>query len=397
MVRFFENTHILYRKEFEAKLSRMASQGYFLKPVKKIFHRYHKAEPEDLDFRVIFQELPFPPDNSRDDFIAECQKKGWDHVLSYPKYIIFRKRKGEEIPEIIDDPKEEYDGVKKKVMIGTAINMVIAVVLLVLFIALFVRDTSFYRMASGYSDFPSLFLIFIFLVNMNYFIHGTWFIFKNRKRAVEGKELIYPKSNIFITSDILPLAMINLVLWDYYRHSGMPILAIALFLMTFIAIVTAVNFIWNKKNIMLYRYESFIDISRIAAIILLFIVLFASANSMDFRTGYEVPKEALRLSDFGIQSETEIFISSKGSNILIKDYITYSEDINLKDETFPDRIRVEIREARADWIAKKFISGQISFNDSNAALSVTEVTSDYLGADRAYYLQSDKKIGRAHV
>lgn len=373
MRNYIVNTNIIYRKDLEEKLARMAGKGYVLKDVKYNTFGYEKSEPKDLDYRVMYPDSDTKT-GYREHFISECEKKGWELSAANNKLAVFQKRKSDHAEELYGDPQTEYATAMKKVRLENTSGVFLIAIQLLMFVLILKRGGLQYIFVR--SNLSAMISITAIVLATQLFaeVHDrVKFWLSNRKRVKSGGGVKYVSStfNSLIRALIFPIAALAAAL---NVNMSLPIKAMFILM---VAVLFALVYFTDETS----RKRELSSVAILPLYIFLFGMLLYGGSQSDMT----VPDNALRARDLGYISETSLSIYERDKTIFMDGSYHYSEVMGNGDFL----IEVEMYEMKNKWSADVMYKGLSEEWFRYRGNIDRDALFDAPDADKAKYLYSE--------
>lgn len=203
-----------------AHLENMAQAGWALRETGSLFWTYEKMEPTARIYGTTFfpdaSEMDVTPTATQAEFLAYCQKAGWQYVTQWKNMQIFQTTAENPIPLETDETLRLK--ITHKAMKKTLLSNHLILGFLFLMMVFFSRESLLLWM---------LYLLLACYLFGSCFAYGRWY--KQSLRAVEagGNSLSVGKKGRFLAKGLYLLAGF-MVLWTFFQgDSSQPSASLA--------------------------------------------------------------------------------------------------------------------------------------------------------------------------
>jgi hypothetical protein len=412
----FSFASVMDYKNTEKYFEKMAAKGWMLYEIGKMFYKFKKIEPSELDFNVslLYENTPYdyPDDRPYKDYEDLCRESGWKPCFRNNIYQIFYKEKDVDAMPIHTDSSEEYRIVKSIYLKTEASSVLVFAYLMFMGVNSFSRF-NYEDLLSNLSIFSLVFPFFAGIMFLTMIVpSGIWLVV-NRRNAREGRELyffsektIFAKRAIYNISMILYTFLLLIGIFGSFSDGYVMLVAFTPVVLGGVAGAVCVKRFKTVKRTRKQNKVFFLVVVSITIIVSLSTIMIFVINSERYSEVdlSKVEKKYLELSDFDSEAVAGRNHGRNESSFFVDDYQYYYETLGRKageNELYSiSTIYIEsMNEGISDFIFKYIMmdeeenyygNGYDNEFDMKFEEYIIPVDLTDWNADEGYYLQDDK-------
>lgn len=355
----------------EATYKKMAKKGWLIDRVKGIRQNYRPIEPCDLEFSVVFFQpnrlLEYPDKEKKVTYQQLITDAGWTYVDNNDLYHVFYKAVDEEIPAIYTEPEEEYTVIVDSMKKGEFISFPMLVITMAYLLWTHLSEFSYRDFYKSGGLSVIVFALVILIVVIPYFGSSLIWLICNRKRAKQGRPLVYLsmkrtqwKNRVYYGISMIALLYMVANMISMVVGSSLGLVMMVAFIIPFIVgvgIAYKVKYIESKRRTNILTAIAGLLIAWVITVAIVFMGIGSFASGSINSIGPDTISETiptLTHKDLGSDIVFEPIILSQGHTLLAPQSIEY-RSVNYETEEPYARIEMTYVKTIAPWYADMIV------------------------------------------